>query len=55
MHVYGSWRRRRGGDPSLLATFWGGATFALAMGLARSTCTPTCLIQGVEPPASAER
>jgi len=40
MHVYGSWRRRKGGDPSLLATFWGGATFALAMGLARSMCTP---------------
>src|SRR6266849_3961780 len=40
MHVYGSWRRRRGGDPSLLATFWGGAIFALAMGLARSVCTP---------------
>jgi len=40
MHVYGSWRRRRGRDPSLLATFWGGVIFALAMGLARSVCAP---------------
>ncbi len=40
MHVYGSWRRRRGGDPSLIATFWGGVMFALAMGLARSVCSP---------------
>jgi hypothetical protein len=38
MHVYGSWRRERGGDPTLLATFWGGAIFACAMGLARAVC-----------------
>jgi hypothetical protein len=38
MHVYGSWRRGRGGDPTLLATFWGGAIFAFAMGLARAVC-----------------
>jgi hypothetical protein len=38
MHIYGSWRRRRGGDPTLLATFWGGAIFAFAMGLARAVC-----------------
>ena len=38
MHAFGSWRRRQGGDPSLLATFWGGALFAFAMGLVRSIC-----------------
>lgn len=35
MHFYGQWRRRRGGDPSLLATFWGGALFAFAMATVR--------------------
>ena len=38
MQAFGSWRRRRGGDPSLLATFWGGGLFAFAMGLARWLC-----------------
>ncbi len=38
MHEFGAWRRRRGGDPSLLATFWGGALFAFAMGVARAVC-----------------
>ena len=38
MHALGSWRRRRGGDPTLLATFWGGALFAFAMGAARAVC-----------------
>jgi hypothetical protein len=35
MHLFGQWRRRRGGDPTLLATFWGGALFAFAMAAAR--------------------
>jgi hypothetical protein len=38
MHALGSWRRRQGGDPTLLATFWGGALFAFAMGAARAVC-----------------
>ncbi|SRR6266849_3750292 len=38
MHAFGSWHRRQGGDPSLLATFWGGALFAFAMGLVRRIC-----------------
>ena len=38
MHVLGSWRRRTGGDPTLLATFWGGALFAFTMGAARAVC-----------------
>jgi hypothetical protein len=33
--LFGQWRRRRGGDPTLLATFWGGALFAFAMAAAR--------------------
>ena len=35
MQVFGSWRRRRGGEPSCLATFWGGALFAFSMALVR--------------------
>jgi hypothetical protein len=35
MNAYGSWRRERGGDPTLLATFWGGATFAFVMAFTR--------------------
>ncbi|MGC9971067.1 MAG: hypothetical protein ABSE56_10785 [Bryobacteraceae bacterium] len=35
MHLFGRWRRQRGGDPSLLATFWGGALFAFAMATVR--------------------
>jgi hypothetical protein len=38
MHALGSWRRRRGGDPTLLATFWGGALFAFAMSAVRAVC-----------------
>lgn len=35
MHLFGSWRRRQGREPSALATFWGGALFAFAMAGAR--------------------
>jgi hypothetical protein len=35
MQLFGSWRRQRGGDPSSLATFWGGALFAFSMALVR--------------------
>ena len=35
MQLFGAWRRSRGGDPSLLATFWGGALFAFGLALAR--------------------
>jgi hypothetical protein len=28
MHYLGRWRRRRGGNPTHLATFWGGGIFA---------------------------
>ena len=35
MQTYGSWQRRRGGHPTYLATFWGGAGFALAMAIVR--------------------
>lgn len=35
MHVYGKWRRNDGGQPSRLATFWGGALFAFGVALAR--------------------
>ena len=38
MHALGAWRRRNGGDPSVLATFWGGALFAFAMEAARVLC-----------------
>ena len=38
MRAFGAWRRGKGGDPSLLATFWGGALFAFAMGVARALC-----------------
>lgn len=35
MRAFGKWRRRRGGDPTVLATFWGGALFAFAIALTR--------------------
>jgi len=35
MHLYGQWKRTGGKDPSLLATFWGGALFAFAFAAAR--------------------
>lgn len=35
MEYYGRWRVSRGGSPSRLATFWGGALFALAMAVTR--------------------
>ena len=35
MHAFGAWRRRRGTEPSLLASFWGGALFAFAAALTR--------------------
>ena len=35
MHLFGLWRRKRGGHPTCLATFWGGAVFAFGMALVR--------------------
>lgn len=35
MEGYGRWRVRRGADHSFVATFWGGALFALAMASVR--------------------
>jgi hypothetical protein len=35
LQAYGRYRLARGGDPSFLATFWGGALFAFGMALAR--------------------
>jgi hypothetical protein len=35
MEGYGRWRQRRDGDRSFVATFWGGALFALSMSLVR--------------------
>ena len=35
MQTYGAWQRRRGGNPTCLATFWGGAGFAFAMAVVR--------------------
>ena len=35
MHLYGKWKRTAGKDPSLLATYWGGALFAFAFAIAR--------------------
>ena len=35
MQTYGSWQRRKGGSPSCLATFWGGAGFAFALAFVR--------------------
>ena len=31
MHLLGRWRRRHGGNPTQLATFWGGGIFAFGM------------------------
>jgi hypothetical protein len=35
MMQYGKWRQSKGGNPSYLATFWGGALFASFMALTR--------------------
>ena len=35
MHFYGRWRRARGGDTTIVATFLGGAAFAFGMALVR--------------------
>lgn len=35
MKAFGDWRRRRGGDPGFLTTFWGAALFALSFALVR--------------------
>jgi hypothetical protein len=35
MEGYGRWRTSRGGHPSYVATFWGGALFAFSMALMR--------------------
>lgn len=35
MHGLGRWRRASGHHPSRLATFWGGAVFALGMAVSR--------------------
>lgn len=35
MHLFGAWRRKKGGNPTCLATFWGGACFAFGMALVR--------------------
>lgn len=35
MHFFGAWRRKRGGNPTRLATFWGGASLAFGLALAR--------------------
>ncbi len=35
MHLLGAWRRKKGGNPTCLATFWGGASFAFGMALVR--------------------
>ena len=35
MDRYGEWRYQRGGDPSFLGTFFGGALFALGLAAVR--------------------
>jgi hypothetical protein len=35
MKLFGDWRRSRGHQPTVLATFWGGALFAFSMALVR--------------------
>src|SRR4051794_4308605 len=35
MHLFGVWRREKGGNPTCLATFWGGACFAFGLALVR--------------------
>ncbi len=35
MKALGDWRRSRGHEPTVLATFWGGALFAFSMALVR--------------------
>lgn len=35
MKYFGDWRRNNGHQPTLLATFWGGALFAFSMALVR--------------------
>ena len=40
MHVFGSYRRARGHNPTNLATFFGGASFAFAVAAVRFVSTP---------------
>ncbi len=35
MKLFGDWRRSRGHEPTIMATFWGGALFAFSMALVR--------------------
>src|SRR6266705_2560840 len=35
MKAFGDWRRNKGHEPTVLATFWGGALFAFTMALVR--------------------
>jgi len=35
MKLFGDWRRSQGHEPTLIATFWGGALFAFSMALMR--------------------
>ena len=35
MHLFGTWRRSRGRNPTFLASFWGGVAFAFGLALAR--------------------
>jgi hypothetical protein len=35
MHYFGKWRRQQGGQPSRLATYWGGGLFGFGAALAR--------------------
>ena len=35
MKLFGDWRRSRGHEPTMMATFWGGALFAFSMSLVR--------------------
>ena len=37
-NMLGEWLRSRGRQPTAIATFWGGATFAFAMALVRWLC-----------------
>jgi hypothetical protein len=40
MEYFGRWRRARGGSPSLISTFWGGALFAFGLALTRFLLVP---------------
>ena len=35
MKLFGDWRRSQGHEPTMIATFWGGALFAFSMALMR--------------------